>query len=515
MTILDDPTPRTSSRRGVNELLLPGVQRPRLEHRPGDVVSTALADESLELAAEFGLIVDEWQAYDLRLAMGIRADGSWAASEVGIDCPRQNGKGGVLEVRQLAGLYLLERRLQVHTAHVFDTAEEHFVRLRDLIENGPPEYERHTTIRVANGSQAIEVKMPGRPKCRLRFRARKGGGGRGLSGDDIYLDESMMIRGGVMASLRYALRGRENHQLWLTGSAPIGVPESDEWRTTIRQAERGDEPRLAFAGHSIDPAEAPGKDATDREVIRLAAVANPALGLRIAHETVLHEFRKARESSDPTAWQDWLRETLGVPDPDPYVNDRESKIPMAAWYLREDESSEVGDRLVLAVDVSTDREWSSIGVAGRRPDGVSWHGEVVEHAPKTSWVAKRCAEVVDRWGVEHPVVLDASGPAGSLVAELEELGLKVDKVTASGQAAACGLLFDLVTAAPDGEGFFHIGQNDLDFSVRKADVHSLPSGAWRWAPSDEIDVSPLRAVTFALGAAVGSSVDAPKPTFAF
>lgn len=515
MTILDDPTPRMNSPHGVSELTLPGVQRPRLLHLPDGIVSTALADEALELAAEFGLVVDEWQAFDLRVAMGIRADGSWAASEVGIDCPRQNGKGGILEVRQLAGLYLLERRLQVHTAHVFDTAEEHFVRMKDLVENGPPELERHTKIRTANGAQAIEVSLPGRPKCRLRFRARKGGGGRGLSGDDIYLDEAMMIRGGVMASLRYALRGRPNHQLWLTASAPIGVPESDEWRTTIRQAEKGEEPRLAFAGHSIDPAEAPGKNATDVEVIRLASVANPALGTRIDHETVLHEFRKARDSSDPNAWQDWLRETLGVPDPDPYLDDHEAKIPMVAWYSREDESSEISDRLVLAVDVSSDREWAAIGAAGRRPDGVSWHGEVIEHKPKTSWVARRVAELVESHGVSAPVVLDASGPAGSLIGELEALGVPVDRVSVQGQAAACGLLFDLVVASEAPEGFWHLGQGDLDFSVRKAPVQVLSSGAWRWAPSDEVDISPLRAVTFALGAAVGAPGDAPKPSYAF
>ena len=36
-----------------------------------------------------------------------RADGNWSAFEVGVNVPRQNGKGGIIEARELAGLFLL------------------------------------------------------------------------------------------------------------------------------------------------------------------------------------------------------------------------------------------------------------------------------------------------------------------------------------------------------------------------------------------------------------------------
>jgi hypothetical protein len=43
--------------------------------------------------------------------------------------PRQNGKGTILEARELAGLFLLGERLLIHSAHEQDTSLEHFRRL--------------------------------------------------------------------------------------------------------------------------------------------------------------------------------------------------------------------------------------------------------------------------------------------------------------------------------------------------------------------------------------------------
>ncbi len=44
------------------------------------------------------------------------------ASDVGLIISRQNGKGTVLEVRELGGLFVLGEELIIHTAHEFKTA---------------------------------------------------------------------------------------------------------------------------------------------------------------------------------------------------------------------------------------------------------------------------------------------------------------------------------------------------------------------------------------------------------
>jgi hypothetical protein len=84
-----------------------GAQQPRILHVPDYVSSTG--DEAVELAAMAGLDLDEWQQFVLHHSLGERADGKWAAFEVGIEVPRQNGKGGLLEARELAGPVLAGR----------------------------------------------------------------------------------------------------------------------------------------------------------------------------------------------------------------------------------------------------------------------------------------------------------------------------------------------------------------------------------------------------------------------
>jgi hypothetical protein len=81
---------------------LVGRQTPRVCSVPPYVSSAGR--EAVELAALAGLELDEWQAFVLEHALGERADGRWAAFEVGVLVPRQNGKGGILEARELAGL---------------------------------------------------------------------------------------------------------------------------------------------------------------------------------------------------------------------------------------------------------------------------------------------------------------------------------------------------------------------------------------------------------------------------
>ena len=101
-----------------NELL--GSQVPTHLVVPPSAVSSAGA-EAVELAALAGLFLDPWQELVLQSALSERADGKWAALEVGLVVPRQNGKGSILEARELAGMFLLGEELILHSAHVFKT----------------------------------------------------------------------------------------------------------------------------------------------------------------------------------------------------------------------------------------------------------------------------------------------------------------------------------------------------------------------------------------------------------
>jgi len=197
---------------------LHGSQTPRFQSVPAYEATTGA--EAIELAALAGLNLDPWQQLVLTEALGERADGKWAAFEVGVVVPRQNGKGGILEARELAGLFLLGERFIVHSAHQFDTSLEAFMRLLHLIE-GTPELEKNVKkVSRSHGEEGIELKTG----QRIRFRTRTSNGGRGFTGDCLILDEAMSLPVTAHGALLPTLSARPNPQVWYLGSSVDQLP---------------------------------------------------------------------------------------------------------------------------------------------------------------------------------------------------------------------------------------------------------------------------------------------------
>jgi hypothetical protein len=142
--------------------------------------SESLGDEAVELAASAGLILDDWQADALRAMLAVGADGRWLHFEFGLNVARQNGKGGILEARELAALFLTGEKLAVHSAHEFATSQEHFRRVEDLIQNTP---ELHAKVkgrsgyRHSHGDESINLASG----QRLVFKTRTKSGLRGFA----------------------------------------------------------------------------------------------------------------------------------------------------------------------------------------------------------------------------------------------------------------------------------------------------------------------------------------------
>lgn len=211
--------------------VLLGSQVPRYQVVPP--ARSSAGGDAVELAASAGLILDPWQRTVLEGALGERDDGKWAASEVGLIVPRQNGKGGVLEARELAGLFLFEERLLIHSAHEFKTAAEAFRRLRDLVVNSDELLKQVAPhgIHTSHGEEGIEL----RTGQRIRFLARSTGSGRGFTGDLNVLDEAYNLTKATMSALVPTLSARPNPQLWYASSAPLPRVESDTLRRLCRR----------------------------------------------------------------------------------------------------------------------------------------------------------------------------------------------------------------------------------------------------------------------------------------
>jgi hypothetical protein len=148
------------------------------------------------------------------------------------------------------------------------------------------------------------------------------------------------------------------------------------------------------------------------------------------------------------------------------------------------------DPVSFAADVTPERSHAAIGVAGRRSDG-KLHGEVVDHRRGTGWVVPRLLELQGKWN-PCAVVVDPTGPAGSLIAPLAAAGVDVVKLQAREMAQACGQVYD----AASQDDFRYLPHPALDAAVAGARKRPLGDGAWAWARKGlSVDICPLVAVT--------------------
>lgn len=444
----------------------------------------------MQLAAEAGLLLDPWQAFVLEHSLAIR-DGRWAAFEVGLIVPRQNGKGSILEARELAGLFLIRERLLIHSAHQFDTSLEAFRRLLYLVEENPDFDRRVKRVSRSHGEEGIELKGG----QRIRFRTRTKGGGRGFSSDCLILDEAMILPEAAHGALLPTLSARPNPQVWYTGSAVDQTIHEDGIVLTRARERglRGDDPSLFFAEWSVEGSNP--EDVTPSTLASPEAVAqaNPGLGIRITLDYV----EKERASM---ATRNFAVERLGVGDW-PTLGQDGGVISIEDWLELTDHASKALDPVCFAFDVPPSRATASIGVAGKRPDGRT-HVEVVETRPGTGWVAPRLAELTH----DHRsgAVLYAARAAGaSLAPEIEAAGVELRAVTAAEEAQACGSFFDAV----EQDALRHLATAELVNALRVATKRPL-GDAWAWdRRTSSVDISSLVAVTLS---AWGASTTKPK-----
>lgn len=457
---------------------------PRIRNVPaGD---TSLGDQAIELAAFAGLELDPWQEDCVRAILSVKPDGLWSAPVAGFCLPRQNGKGGVIEAVELAGLWLIDSdELQIHTAHLFATAREAWRRIVGLIE-GNDELREDARIIRSHGEEGVEL----RNGKRLLFKARGSGSGRGFSGDRVFIDEAMIVKEAMVGDMMPTLSARPNPQVVYTGSAVDRMvhPEGIVFARVRERGVKGDD-RLAYFEWSLgfgSPDDVPAGVAADPGAW---AEANPAFGIRIDAEFTESE----RRTMSPRTF---AVERLGVGDWPLTDPDAGAVIPLDVWRGLADAGSEpaVGSSVVIAFDVLPDRSAASIAAAGLRGDGLV-HGEVVDRREGTGWIVPRLLELKAAHKVSR-FVCDGAGPSAGVLEECELARLKVEALGTRDFVRACGGFFDRVANG----SFRHLGEGVLEASVRGAVKRPL-GDAWAWSRKGSVDATPLVAVTLAVARA--------------
>jgi hypothetical protein len=482
----------------------------------GDYTST----EILDWSKGFGYKPDPWQEWAIREACGTRPDGRWASFENDLIVSRQNGKGTILEMRELAGMYLLGEKLIIHTAHELKTAQEHFLRVIQTIENYPALSRRMKgKPRFSHGEEQIQLLSKptlifgaGRKRVyesvspRLRFLARSRGSARGFTCNCLVYDEAMILSAESVGASLPTMSAVPNSQMWLCGSA--GMEDSEQLARSRRRIVH-DTKDLFGAEWSIRHHLPTCKiDRTigrktnnyvvcsehdDRDTPESAAKANPAFGYRLTWDFTKNELATLSDV-------EYDRERLGVGQ---WPAEEEAWRVVSEDLFRSlsqrPERDKNTSQYAFALDVAEDASCASIAACWVHKDGYMIM-EIPKNCarPGTNWVVDRLVELVNKYK-PLAIVAPKTGPAAGLGDDLEKLwpkhhkfGSRLIRSTASDDAAA--FAWFVQQCKDDTRPLRHIGEKagyNLWHAVGTAETRVMGDGGNTWCRRDSTtDITP-------------------------
>ena len=490
-----------SSRPPVKPELL-GRQEPRLLTLPPLAVGSRL-DDALALWDLTGRSLDPWQESTLEALLAVDADGEWAASESGLLVSRQQGKGEILQVFDLAHLLLWpkpdgEPKVILHTAHEFATVDAHYRKLkrrfmstpwlRRQLKGGGAETARGVSgISTGMGRRIFELENGNL----LVLQTRTGSAGVGLTVDVLVVDEAQESPSETMEALLFTQDGVPNPVALYTGTVPTETQDGAHFESVRDRGRAGTYPRTVWVEFSPDGSDDPDTAAMiqpdDREVW---AQSNPALGRRTTIEMIEDKFNALKD----TNLAGFLKQRLSIwPNPRPAIETAASDLDMSAW-----NDAAVGDRLTsgvaLAVTLGRGGGYSSICGAGRHPDGRI----LLQHlasAERTLWVPDELVKLRREYGAVS-IVLDERN-AAPILTDLDRAGVRYLKMNTVQVGAAFELMVETINAG----GVCHPGQDEFTESVRWATPRKMTGQFRTWDQGNpSVPVTSVQAATLALWA---------------
>jgi hypothetical protein len=431
-----------------------------------------------------------WQQLVADVALEVDpATGRLVYREVVMTVPRQSGKTTLLlaaMVHRARGFSGRQRIL--YTAQTRNDArrkweEEHVFTL----EHSP--LRNRFRVKKSNGSEAIH--WDNGSSHGITSSTEKAGHGETLDMgviDEAFAQEDSRLEQG----LRPTMITRPQPQLWVVSTA--GTVKSAFLRKKVdagrARCELGLTEAVAYFEWSAPGTADPEDPATWRACM-------PALGHTVTEAAIaaelagmeLPEFRRAFLNQ----WPDESPEEWAV-------------VPRGVWGGLADPGGEMLKPGAFAADTTPERSYTSIAVAGHRADG-RLQVEISDHRRGTGWVVERALALKERWG-PLPWVIDAAGPAGSLVAPFEAAGIEVTKPTTRDACHAAQGFYD---DCCDTGRLAHLDDPLLNAALSGAQKRPL-GDAWLWARKGlSVGISPLVAAGIARWGLLTIPVEPPKP----
>lgn len=430
--------------------------------------------------------------------------GVWvpAYDEVLVTIPRQNGKttlklGWLIDRLVLWEAWDGKPQTAVYTAQTGSEARQKFRDDWIPMWRESPWWEAVVRPRYAGDNFGMDMRGGGWVK--VLNSSESAGHGKTIDlalMDEIFADADSSRE----QAMTPAMITRVDNQTFMASTAGDGKSTFLNSKTDAGRASVAADRRrgIAFFEWSAD-------DDADPEDPASYETCNPALG----HTLTLASVQKALDKMAPNDpdWTERKRAFLNIPK----RSGGERVFSEELWnsILR---NVPLGGSLKLAVEADPDLTVASIAAAS--DSGVA---EVLMHNAGVNWLLDEL-EAAGK-ATKAPVVIDMSGPVGYLAAQLEARRVKVLKFTATDTRHACAETYarisdHKVTVRPN--GCDHCGQVPITAAVEGAVKQPVGDG-WKWSrKTSTADVSPLMALSLAIGAQAGIGASKPlDPIVAF
>ena len=363
---------------------------------------------------------DQWQKLILDDWLGERA-GKWASLTCGLAVPRQNGKNGALEIREIFGMVGLGEKI-LHTAHEVKTAQKHFRRLKHFFgtkANDPaaayPELNALVAqVRSVNGQEAIFLKAGGS----IEIVARSKNSSRGFTVDVLVFDEAQELDEDAKEALipTTASAPLGNPQWIYTGTPPGPNAQGGAFTRTRTEALDGSRKRISWIEWSVPEGDV---DINDEA---LAYATNPQLDRPRPNGAYGLQWEIVEGERGELSPDGFARERLGQW---PAVTSTTSLIKDTDWaMLAEDPAEVTPGRMVIGVKFSIDGALSGLAVGVRPDNGAPVHVDGIRLASTgegmrwiVDWIVSRREEITQ-------IVIDGRGADAVLIRELGDHGIK-------------------------------------------------------------------------------------------
>lgn len=422
-----------------------------------------------------------WQEQVLEVAYEIDDDGDLVYREIVLIVPRQAGKTSLmLAVQVHRALFFEGNQTSIYTAQTRNDARLKFLDEHvPLLEHSP--FSLFFKKRLATGAESILWKNGSIHS--IVAPNRKAGHGKSL--DLAIIDEAFARDNDELEQgLKPAQITRKSAQLWVISAA--GDDKSlyllDKLKVGRERAKLGLNTESCYFEWSAEddlPADDPN---TWRSC-------HPAIGFTIGVKAIAADHATMKADEFERAYlARW-----------PLNGGREVVINDLDWSACFDLESIAPNPTVFAFDVSRDSSISSISMAGARSDART-HIEVVDMRPGKDWVAPRLIELLNKYP-DAELALDIGSGAGTILPEILR-GIKRDSddflrlFTANDVAKSSVAFYDAVIEKVLVTTGLQEPLNDAVLHARKRQL----GGSWTWERNSTIDMTPLRACSFALWA---------------